>query len=157
MTNVINSSPYLRTSREFPEEIKDLCQELSKSYLDTANSVNTRTIGLFPTTRPAISGETWYLQGNRKQQGLRQVYIFSDASLTIPHGLNFSSITNFTRIWGTFFDGTNYQTLPYVDVTSVNNQITVEVNATNIVITKGGGSPPSISNGLLVLEYLSNP
>ena len=29
---------------------------------------------------------------------------------------NLSSLTNFVRIWGTFFDGTFWQSLPYVDV-----------------------------------------
>jgi hypothetical protein len=85
------------------------------------------------------------------------VYQWDDSNLTIAHGINFLSLTNFVRIWGTFFDGTNWQTLPYVDVVAANNQINVKVNATNIIITKGAGTPPTCSNGLVILEWLSNP
>lgn len=158
MTNiVVNNVAYLRTSREFPKDVDQLNNELNKSYIDTANAINTRTIGLFPTNRAAITGEQWYIAGTRKQQGFRQVYRFSDSNLTINHGLDLKNLTNFVRIWGTFFDGTNWQALPYINVVAANNQITVMVNATQIVVTKGAGAPPTISDGLIVLEWISDP
>lgn len=66
-----------------------------------------------------------------------------------------AAITTFTRIYGVFTDGTVYYPLPYVDVVAVNNQVNVVVNATNIVITAGGGAPPSITSGYVILEWLS--
>lgn len=150
----INNNPYLRTSRLFPEEIGQLVVELNRSYTDISNNVNNRTIGLFPVNRQAIGGESWYVLNNQKQQNIRQVYAFADPTITIPHNINLSSLTNFVRIWGTFFDGTNWQTLPYVDIVAA-NQIKISVNATNIVITKGAGAP-TISNGLIILEWISN-
>lgn len=155
--SILNNSPYIRTSRDFPEDPHQLSVELERTYLDLASFINFRTIGLFTPNRPTIGGESWYLSGQSRQQNLRQIYRFSDSSLTINHGINFSSLTNFVRIWGTFFDGTNWNTLPYVDVTAANNQINIVVNSTQIVVTKGGGSPPSISNGLIILEWISNP
>jgi len=155
--NIPNSVAFLRTSREFPEDSRQLSIELNRSYLDIAEKVNSRIIGLYSVNKSSITGSSWFISGNRKQQSLRQVYEFSDSSLTINHGLNFSSITNFTNISGVFYDGTSWQTLPYVDVTSATNQINVRVTSSQIIITKGGGSPPSVSNGLLVLEYLANP
>jgi hypothetical protein len=157
--NFINQNAYLRTSRRFPvEDQEQLSLELSRSYIDIASSVNARTISLFPTTRSAQTGENWYITQNRRQQGFRQVYQFSDSNLVINHGINFlTQVSNFVRIWGTFFDGTNWQTLPYVDVVAANNQINVKVNSTQIIITKGAGAPPAITNGLLVLEWISQP
>jgi hypothetical protein len=42
-----------------------------------------------------------------------------------------------------------------VDVVSAPNQVNVYVTPTNIVITAGAGSPPSITNGTVILEWLS--
>ena len=152
-----NNVAFLRTSREFPEDIKQLTVEVNRSYVDIANTVNNRTISIFTVNRNALTGENWFITQNRRQQGFRQVYQWSDTNLTIPHGINLSSLTNFVRIWGTFFDGTNWWPLPYVDLTNVNNQINVKVNAKNIVITKGAGTPPACQNGLVILEWISNP
>lgn len=162
MNDVINKGPFLRTSRSFPVDSKLMQSEMNRSYVDIAHKVNSRTIGFFTIDRSIVNGEQWFITQNQKQQGLRQVYRWDDTLLvgsviTIAHGINFMSLTNFIRIWGTFFDSTNWQTLPYVDVVNVTNQITVEVNKTNIVITKGAGSPPTATNGLVILEWLANP
>lgn len=152
--NVVNQVAYLRTSREFPEELKNLTIELSKAYIDTANAINVRTIGIFPVNRAAITGEGWYLN-TQKQQTLRQVYQFTAAG-SIAHGINTTQIAGFTRIYGTFTDGTNWYPLPYVDSVLATNQIMLVVTPTNIVITAGAGAPAIVS-GFIVLEYLSNP
>jgi len=153
---------YLRTSREFPEDLKQLAIETNRAYLDIANSVNNRTIGTFPVNRSVITGENWFITQNKRQQGLRQTYKFDDTMavagvITIPHGINIKSLTNFVRIWGTFFDGIFWDTLPFVARINAADQITLKVNATNIVITKGAGAPPAIMNGLVTLEWISNP
>lgn len=153
-TNIVNQVPYLRTTRNFPEEIQPLVVELNRSYVDTAAKINDRVIGIFPTMRPAITGESWFYNAAQKQQTLRQVYTFTAAG-NIPHGINLAQIAGFTRIWGTFTNGTNWYTLPWVDTVSATNQVNVLVNATNIVITAGGGTPPSITSGFVVLEWLS--
>jgi hypothetical protein len=157
MNNVINQVAYLRTTREFPEEMHELTVEVNKSYVDIANAVNNRTISIFPTNRPAINGESWFVRNNQRQQGLRQVYnIVAGASpILIPHGINFTRIFGFTRIYGTFTNGTNWYPLPYVNEVAANNQISIVVNSTNIVITSGAGTPPTISSGFVVLEWLS--
>lgn len=154
-TNIVNQVSYLRTSREFPEDLHMLTVEVNKAYLDTANSVNNRTISIFPTNKSAVTGESWFFT-SRRNQGFRQVYSFSSAT-SIPHGLDLSQIFAFVRIFGTFTDGTNWYPLPYVDVSAANNQINVIVNSTNIVISAGGGAgQPSITSGIVVLEWLAN-
>lgn len=158
INSAVNQVPYLRTSRGFPEEVKQLCQEVSKSYIDVASAVNTRVIGIFPVNRPAITGKTYFINPGRVNQSLRQVYSFTSFPtnpLLIPHGINFNDVFEFATIYGTAYDGTNYYPLPYVDVVGVTNQISVMITPTNIVITKGA-TAPNITSGLITVEFLVN-
>lgn len=154
-SNIINQTPYLRTSRHFPQEAQPLAVETDRSYVDVANAVNLRVIGIFPTNVPAVTGESWFVSNNQRQQTFRRVYTFTSAG-SIPHGINFAGIARFTRTYGEFTDGTNWYPIPYVDVISATNQVNAIVTPTNIVITAGAGTPPAITDGLIVLEWLSN-
>lgn len=155
MTNYLQQSPYLRQQRNFPNDnIQALTVEIDRSYIDIAFKMNSRTIGLFATGNAMVTGEQWFLNGQPlKQQTLRQLYQFTSAG-SIAHGINLSQISGFTRIYGTFTDGTNWYPLPYVDVSSINNQVSIFVDPTNIVITRGI-SAPAIVSGFVVLEWLS--
>jgi len=155
-TSLVNVDPYLRMHWHFTDD-KQLFTELARTMNEVAIVVNMRTIGTFPSNRPAITGEDWFVRGgNQRQQTLRRVYPFTSAG-NIVHGINLKTIGGFTKIYGTFTDGTNWYPLPYVDVVSATNQVNVVVQSANIVITAGGGSPPSISSGFVVLEWLSQP
>lgn len=151
-----NSALFLQTSRHFPKDLQSLQVELDKSYIDIANNVNARTLGTFGPSKPLVTGESWFMNGEaNKKQTLRQVYRLT-ATGNVPHGLNLSQIGGFTRIYGQFTDGTIWYPLPYVDVTNVNNQISIKVTGSNIVITPGAGSPPSLTSGFMILEWLSS-
>lgn len=153
MSNFINQVPYLRTSREFPEDIKQLTQEVNKSYIDIAGAVNVRTIGIFPISRPAITGESWYIYGNRRQQSVRQV--FNITSLTsFNHNLFWDDIQFFSVIRGIGYDGTNYYPIPYVNATDATANIGIYVTPTQVVFTTGADSPV-ITSALIILEWLS--
>jgi hypothetical protein len=158
MSNPIQKSPYLRQQRDFPhDDIKELSVQIDKAYIDIASSVNNRTIGIYALSNSVTTGEAWYLQGSsKKQQTLRQLYTFSAAG-NIAHGIDLNKIAGFTRIYGTFTNGTNWYPLPYVDVSSATNQVNVYITPTNIVLTAGGGSPPTVTSGWIVLEWLSVP
>ena len=106
-SNNSNQTPYLRTTRSFPKESEKLPLEMDKSYLDIANAVNNRTIGIYTTNKPTETGESWFYNKGQKQQTLRQIYNIK-SSASFNHGLNFSSIAFFTKITGIGFDGTNY-------------------------------------------------
>jgi hypothetical protein len=156
--NVVNTSPFLRTTREFPfHDMKELAFEVNKSYLDTATVVNTRTIGLFPRTRPAITGEEWFIQGAQKQQTFRQVYTFTNTS-PIPHFINFPNIYGFSRMYGQYTNGTNWYGI--ISGTSagagIAGQLVFYLTPTNITFITGGGTMPAVSSGIIVLEWLSN-
>lgn len=157
---VLNQSPYLRTSRQFPTDIGNLVVELNTMYNEVSTAINLRDIGLYPTTRSAITGDSWYVNSSSRQQSIRQVYTLagpiSDAITNIPHNIPANIYTNFVRIWGTFQDDNDvWNVLPYVDVVAVTNQIMLQVDATNIIITRGAGAP-TMSNIIIVLEYLAN-
>lgn len=165
--NIVNTTPYLRTTREYPfDNQNDLISEINKSYLDTAGAVNARTIGIFPTNRPAITGEAWFLT-SQKQEVFRQVYAFGARTavmgeLNIP--VNISNLTQFTRIYGTVVttNGTgglpDYRPIPYVDPGSLATSMTVLVGTVGGILqirfVMGALAPP-ISSGTIVLEWMS--
>lgn len=152
-TNLPNQSPFLRQQRLFPREMQALTVEVDRSYTDIANATNARTIGIYTSNNYVQTGESWYLNGLR-YQGFRQFYTFTAAG-NITHNINVANIFAITAIYGTFTDGTNWYPLPYVNATAANNQVQVIVTPTQIQITAGGGSPPAITQGYVVLEWLS--
>lgn len=154
-SNVVNQVPYLRTSREFPTETDQLTVEINKAYIDTANAVNNRTISIFPVNRPAVNGESWFITNNLRQQGFRQVYIFTTTA-SIPHGINFSNVERFTNNFGEFTDGTNWYGLIHGCNVAIAGQISFYVTPTDIVFLTGGGAP-SLTKGNIVLEWISQP
>lgn len=155
-SNVVNQVSYLRTSRNFPPDLQQLTVEVNKAYVDIANAVNNRTISIFPTINPALNGESWFISNNQRQQGFRKVFAITGSG-NIAHGIDTTTLSYFTKIYGTFTDGTKWYPLPYVNTLNVTNQISLDVTSTNIEITAGGGAPPTITKGLVILEWISNP
>lgn len=149
-------SPYLAEQRNFPNDnIQSLTVQIDRSYIDIAQKINSRTIGLFALGKQIVTGNRWFLQGTQRNlQTLRQIYTFSAAG-SYPHGIIFSQTPGFTSIYGTFTDGANWYPLPYVDASSAGNQVSLQVTPTNIVITRGA-TAPTITSGYVVLEWLSN-
>lgn len=152
--NVINKMPYLRTTWDFPDEPVQLSETLNRSYLEIASMVNNRTIGIFPTNRPAIGGESWYLT-TRKQQNLRQIYPFEGPApiANIRHNIPPDSFFQFTKCSGSFTDGTNWYGAIYASNVSIAGQVSFYITPTDIVILSGVGAPV-ISTGTIVLEWI---
>lgn len=163
-SNLINADAYLRTSREFPDEPEKLTQQINKSWVDLANAVNVRTIGLYPTVKSAITGEQWFLTANQKQQTLRRVYKFTAAG-NILHGIDLFAIGGFTKCQGAYTDGTNWYGVIFASSNPIAGQVTFYITRNsvpgptpldgNIVITNSGA--PAIQSGLIILEWLSFP
>lgn len=167
-SNVVNQIPYLRTSRNFPEDISELTVQVNKSYVDIATAVNNRIIGIFPTNRPAITGESWYFTSQR-QQTLRQIYPFGaiapGTELDIPHGIPLTDIVRFTRIYGTVItNAPDYRPLPYIDPGLLTTGMTILVGPGTVVPFVGvpcirivlGATAVPVTSGVAVLEWLSN-
>lgn len=164
------SSSFLPTFRQFPTgDQHNLEKQLVNFHTQTNTAINQRTIGIFNLhvvgkNDSIPNGERWFptaAQSNTPQKlrdGFRLVVQVSDGSLVVDH--NIPQINQITRFYGDFFDGTQWWPLPYVDLVSVTNQINIRVTPTvgavsgQVIVTKGAGAPPSISNGLVVVEYL---
>lgn len=157
MNNIVNQVAFLRSSREFPEEIKGLAFQCNKSYVDIANTVNARIIGIFSTNFPAITGESWFISGARRQQTLRQVYLFGAIAAGGSLAINILvGKFTFTRIFGTCItDLPDQRPIPYASV-AANSNIDIRVTSTQIIISVGAASPNIIS-GIIDLEWLSSP
>lgn len=148
--SIINQSPYLRTSRLFPEEIGQLCMELNRAYTDISNTTNVRTIGIYPTNKSAITGETWYFTP-RRQQTLRQIYPFT-ATTAINHNIQGLQPGQITKAYGTWTDGTNSYGTIFAGLAGIAGQLTFYVTATQIVFV---GPAVGLVSGFIVLEWLS--
>jgi hypothetical protein len=155
----MSTGPFLPTYRDFPtDDPGNLQRQLAIFHNQTNIAVNNRTIGSFQLHQTNVNdsianGERWFPSTGeqRLRDGFRVVVQVSDAALTVNH--NITMINQMTRLYGAFFDGTSWQTLPYVDVVAAANQIKISVSSTQIVVTKGGGAP-AINSGIVVLEYL---
>ncbi len=150
MNNIANQVAFLRTSREFPEDLHQRTVEVNKSYLDIAQAVNNRIISIFPVSKSAITGESWFLT-NQRRQTLRQVYTFTSTA-SIPHGIPLSTV-NITRAYGEYTDGTNWYGVLFGSNVAVAGQLSFYITPNNIVFVVGGG--PGVTSGIIVLEWMS--
>ncbi len=153
--------PYLPTSRTYSS---DDTGELQKSYFETAQAVNKRTIGTYNTFQ-VVTGNQYYSSANNNpanaiqyRQSYRKTFpigpVATGATSTTAHGI--TGITQFVAIYGTCItDVPDYRPLPYASATAVNTQFELKVNATNITIISGAAAP-NITSAMVVLEYLLN-
>lgn len=157
--NPVNASPFLRVYREFPEDIRQLGIECNKAYIDTANILNERTIGLHVVNKSVINGESWFLN-TRKQQGLRKVFQFTSTA-DIPLGFKFNDISQFTKLNGVYTDGTSTFGLIPGTSTAISGQIifyitTGSITSDVIKFVVGAGAP-ALTSGTIILDWISNP
>lgn len=158
--NVVNQIAFLRTSRKFPEDQKELIFEVNKAYIDTAQAVNDRTIGIYSINRPAITGNSYFFT-SRKQQSFRQMYVFTSTA-NIKLGFKLSNIFQIIQMYGLYTSGT--KTFGLIPATSVAiaGQISfyIDVDATDtksdlIKFVLGAGAP-ALTRGTIIVEWIVN-
>lgn len=160
-SHVVNSAPYLRTSREFPTELPQLTVEITRSYIDIAAAINERIISIFPTTVPAITGENWYLVKNQRQQSFRRVYTFTSTA-DINIGFKLASIAEPSDAYGDYLSGTSWFGLIWGTSVAIPGQITfyLAVNGasttSDVIRFVAGAGAPALTRGKIVLQWLSN-
>ena len=155
MNHLTQQSPYLRDQRQFPnEDLTELARQVDQAYIDIAAKVNTRTIGIFALGTQSITGEQYYIAGQpRRQQSLRQIYIF-DAAGTFPHGIDFTTVQFFTKPIGSYTDGTNYYGCIYASSVPIAGQVSFYITPTDIIVLADGAAP-AIVQVTIILEWLS--
>lgn len=152
MNSVVNSVPYLKNSREFPEDAENLSTELDKTYIEIAQAVNLRTIGLYSINKPSITGNSYFLTSSRRQT-LRQVYVFS-TTVPINHGIRDIFPIDFTNCTGTYTDGTNSYGIIWGSNGAIPNQINFYLTTTQIIFVVDAGAPV-LTSGRIILEWIS--
>lgn len=151
--------PFLKTSTYFPNDFNEFRVTFLESYREIANAVNARDVGIFDTVE-FLTGQQWFNASNaqQKRSTFRKVFsigaIATGATSTTAHGI--TGFTAFTHIYGTCItDVVDYRPIPYASTVAVNQQISLTVTATNIVIVNGAASP-NITSAIVVLEFLKN-
>jgi hypothetical protein len=155
MANVINQVAFLRSSRDFPEtNLHELSRETNKAYIEIAQSTNSKINGFFTTTFPSINGESWFLSNNQRQQALRQVFTFTGTS-NFNHNIMNVAPGNFIRCFGSYTNGTNTFGFIFGNAgTPIAGQIVFELTSTQIIFGVGAGAP-TVSSGIIVVEWIS--
>ena len=156
-------SPYVSTSRTFPQDPEMLQPVLTKRDIEFAQAINLRTNGIYDKFQ-IVTGEQWFsidtTTSLRKRQSLRQVYEFTltGASTSFPHNIAINSTTDFTHIYGVLQNAPVgsagfYRPLPWVDVGGGGaNAIELDVTPTDIVITTSAFWTGSLA--YVILEYI---
>lgn len=153
--NIINQVSYIKSSREFPADLDQIANILTRAYPEIANAINERTIGFYPSNRPAITGNSYYVFQNKKQQSLRQTYVFTSTA-NIPHGINFIEVAYIGAMYGQYTDGTNWYGIIAGTSIAIAGQISFYLTPTDIVFRLGAGAP-ALTKGIIVIEWISQP
>ncbi len=158
MSNIINQVAYIKSSREFPQDLNQIANILTRSYAEIANSINERTIGLFPSNRPAITGNSYFVYQNKRQQSVRQTYTFT-STVPILHNIDFLQVAYIGAMYGQYTDGTNwYGIIPGTNAAAgIPGQLVFYLSPTSIIFIPGGVSMPALTKGIIVIEWISQP
>ncbi len=161
MTTPSQFSVFLPTSFYISQDFEQSWIKIQSTITDISLKTNLRQIGLYNGFENP-TGQEWFKNtvGGIPRQALRKVYTFgvivAGATLNIPHLIPASTNLTFTNIYGTIKTVVpDDRPLPYVDAAVVTNQVSVNRNGVNIVITNGATAPDIVS-GIVVLEYLKN-
>lgn len=78
--------------------------------------------------------------------------------ISVAHNIKVNGSYTFTRIYAAASDTTNlkYLPIPYSSAVDVAHNISLDVTATNVIITSGGHDYSSYTVCYVVLEYLKN-
>lgn len=176
-SNIVNQQPFIRSTWDFPKDGPSMSVEMNRSYLELAQFVNARTIGLFPTNRPAQGGEQWFIPPDQNQPlasqrvyNFRQVYTVgaiaaATPTTTIPHGIDiFQNVSFMTKCQGALQTvSNNWIGCIFASGNAIAGQYTFFVGRNsapgvldgNITILQGAAAQP-INKGIIVLEWINN-
>lgn len=156
-------TPFLPTSRVFPDNYVELEPHLTKMYIDVAQAVNSRVIGIYDKFQ-VVTGERWFndLDPQKKRQTYRQVYSVPsilNGTTSIPLNFTVDANTNFTHIYGAANSVSAGFSVPieHINVAAPADSISIRINRTTstieIITTTANWTTYS---AIIVVEYLLN-
>jgi len=160
--------PYLPTSRKFPRDPGELETTLSKTYIEIAQAVNRRTIGVYNKIQ-VVTGNQYFSDVNNNvqnpiqfRQSYRQTYEIATlpgpATNSIPGNIQNLNQVTFVNIYGVAQDRANFAVaLTPWNMTRTDDALYLRFNFTNgnIEIITNTNNWAAYS-AIVVLEYLLN-
>jgi len=150
----------LPISIDFPEEQDLFLNELTLLYKRIANAVNSKEAGLY-ALKEVATGQRFFLEDDPLQ--FRNVYrttvdfgaLPNAGTKTIVHGIDFTTTFMATKIYGAATDPTNklYLPLPFATPTALNENISLSLDATNVIVTTGINYS-AYTKTVVVIEYV---
>jgi len=152
-------------------EFKELILRLYQNTNNIINVLNVKDTGLYQLSEfvngqlffanPALSSTT--AQYPEDRQVIRKVLnvgpLLIVGANTFAHGITCTTRTTFTRIYGVANKTTvpfSYLPLPYVSTVAIGEQISITVDATNVIINTGTTNRSAYNICYIVLEFLQS-
>lgn len=163
-----NFESYVPVYDTVPEEWEQARPFLVEVLKKISNAVNIREIGWL-LDEEVLSGKSFIpgatLPGNNPslfRSVLRKVIIFgalpNNSAKSVPHGLNVDSNFTLINLYGAASDPVNlqYVPLPYAEPTSLTNEISLQMDSTNVKIVTGASVFPrsNYTRSYVVIEYI---
>jgi hypothetical protein len=153
MTNsLLPNSTYL------PDNFSRSRNVLMDDLRDIKTALNKKTTGEYYKTE-LVTGQTIF-GGSSNNRAIYRVLVDFGAlpntsAKSEAHGITFDENTTFLKIYGSATDTTSQTAipLPYSDTTSINNNISIQVDSTNVTITTAADYS-SYDTVYVVLEYV---
>ena len=152
----------LPLSIEFPKDQEKFLEAITLMYKRIANAVNTKEGSLFPLQE--VGNFQQYYTANNPQtfrnvyRKVIQITALAAGANNFAHGISSIAGFTFTNVYGAIQNATPtlVAPIPQGQPTGSAKGVSVEVNATNVVVTLSAGSPYVGFTGNVVLEYTKN-
>jgi len=154
-----NNNNFVRNYSAIPEEWKESQQFLTEHLREVSAGVNIRDIGLYQKDE-ILTGQQ-FVPSAAKPTVLRNVFrkVIDTGALTnlttprtVAHGITISANTIVTKIYGAATDpSTSFIPLPFAS--SAGNNIELEMDGTNIILTSAANLP-AYTASYVVVEYM---
>ncbi len=180
-----NSAPftslanYIPPNIIIPEDWERARETLTDFLISVAYAINTREISVYQNATlsgaganisETLNGQAWFRTDNVNlfrygtrtvvEIGALQDYSGGITTQTVPHGIQTTANTRFTRIYGCATDPGASSTssaipIPFVDVDAIANGIELSVDATNVNL-RYGANYSTYTVAYVVLEWIED-
>lgn len=148
-------------------EFKELLIRLYQNLNVMANVLNVKDSGYYFTNQEFVNGQQYFPNPNNNSSTMsapipRQVFrvvinfgaLPNATTQSVAHGITCNANTTFTRIYGCATNpSTEYIPLPYSSATSVNDNIELYVDTTNVNV-KTAANYSTYTVTYIIVEYL---